>query len=125
MSFADSLAPYSAAVIVAALGCPRQTAYSWLDGSRKPPEWQQTLFLAAIQRAESTPKIEQDADDKRRKRLVRERRFARRCHSSSLYRQPIVLWINRHPPQNVQAAAGFPVGERVAHHHTLAAFADD
>ena len=48
MSFADSLAPYSAAVIVAALGCPRQTAYAWLDGSRKPPAWQQTLFLAVI-----------------------------------------------------------------------------
>lgn len=48
MSFADSLAPYSAAIIVAALGCPRQTAYAWLDGSRKPPKWQQTLFLAVI-----------------------------------------------------------------------------
>lgn len=48
MSFADSLAPYSAAVIVAALGCPRQTAYAWLDGSRKPPMWQQELFLAVI-----------------------------------------------------------------------------
>jgi hypothetical protein len=35
-------------VIVAALGCPRQTAYAWLDGSRKPPAWQQTLFLAII-----------------------------------------------------------------------------
>ena len=50
MSFADSLAPYSAAVIVAALGCPRQTAYAWLDGSRKPPMWQQELFLAVIAR---------------------------------------------------------------------------
>jgi len=50
MSFADSLAPYSAAVIVAALGCPRQTAYAWLDGSRKPPMWQQELFLAVIVR---------------------------------------------------------------------------
>jgi hypothetical protein len=39
---------YSAAVIVSALGCPRQTAYAWLDGSRKPPAWQQTLFLAVI-----------------------------------------------------------------------------
>lgn len=48
MSFADSLAPYSAALIVSALGCPRQTAYAWLDGSRKPPEWQQQLFLAVI-----------------------------------------------------------------------------
>lgn len=50
MSFAESLAPYSAAQIVAALGCPRQTAYAWLDGSRKPPAWQQALFLAAIAR---------------------------------------------------------------------------
>lgn len=50
MSFADSLTPYSAAVIVAALGCPRQTAYAWLDGSRKPPAWQQTLFLSVIAR---------------------------------------------------------------------------
>lgn len=50
MSFADSLAPHSAAVIVAALGCPRQTAYAWLDGSRKPPMWQQELFLAVIAR---------------------------------------------------------------------------
>ena len=48
MSFADPLAPYSASLIVAALGCPRQTAYAWLDGSRKPPAWQQTLFLAVI-----------------------------------------------------------------------------
>jgi hypothetical protein len=50
MTFAESLAEFSAAEIVAALGCPRQTAYAWLDGSRQPPEWQQTLFLAAIQR---------------------------------------------------------------------------
>ena len=50
MTFAESLAPYSAAVIVSALVCPRQTAYAWLDGSRKPPAWQQTLFLAAIRR---------------------------------------------------------------------------
>lgn len=50
MSFADSLAPYSSAVIVAALGCPRQTAYAWLDGSRKPPLWQQEIFLAVIAR---------------------------------------------------------------------------
>lgn len=50
MSFADSLAPYSAAMIVSALGCPRQTAYAWLDGSRKPPMWQQELFLAVIAR---------------------------------------------------------------------------
>ena len=50
MTFAESLAEFSAAQIVAALGCPRQTAYAWLDGTRQPPEWQQVLFLAAIQR---------------------------------------------------------------------------
>ena len=50
MSFAESLADFSAAQIVAALGCPRQTAYAWLDGTRQPPEWQQALFLAAIRK---------------------------------------------------------------------------
>jgi len=50
MSFADSLAPYSAAQIVAALSCPRQTAYAWLDGSRQPPEWQQAHWLGIIVR---------------------------------------------------------------------------
>jgi hypothetical protein len=50
MTFAESLAEFSAAQIVAALGCPRQTAYAWLDGTRQPPEWQQALFLAAIRR---------------------------------------------------------------------------
>ena len=50
MTFAESLAEFSAAEIVAALGCPRQTAYAWLDGSRQPPEWQQALFLSAIRR---------------------------------------------------------------------------
>ena len=50
MTFAESLAEFSAAHIVAALGCPRQTAYAWLDGTRQPPEWQQALFLAAIRR---------------------------------------------------------------------------
>ena len=50
MTFIESLAEYSASQIVAALGCPRQTAYAWLDGTRQPPEWQQALFLAAIRR---------------------------------------------------------------------------
>jgi hypothetical protein len=50
MTFASQLAEYSAAQIVAALGCPRQTAYAWLDGSRQPPTWQQSLFLSLIRR---------------------------------------------------------------------------
>lgn len=67
MSFADSLAPYSAAVIVAALGCPRQTAYAWLDGSRKPPMWQQELFLAII--AKEAKKHNKDLHATPRKRV--------------------------------------------------------
>ena len=50
MTFAESLAEFSAAQIVTALGCPRQTAYAWLDGTRQPPKWQQDLFLAAIRK---------------------------------------------------------------------------
>ena len=50
MTFTESIADYSAAEIVAALGCPRQTAYAWLDGSRMPPEWQQPHWLAILAR---------------------------------------------------------------------------
>jgi hypothetical protein len=48
MTFAESIAGYSAAEIVAALGCPRQTAYAWLDASREPPYWQQPHWLAIL-----------------------------------------------------------------------------
>lgn len=48
MSFATDLAGYSAAQIIAALGCPRSTAYEWKDGRRQPPLWQQSVFLAVI-----------------------------------------------------------------------------
>jgi succinate dehydrogenase flavin-adding protein (antitoxin of CptAB toxin-antitoxin module) len=50
MTFAEQLSDYTAAQIVAALGCPRQTAYAWIDGSRQPPAWQQSLFLSLIRR---------------------------------------------------------------------------
>jgi hypothetical protein len=50
MSFAADLADYSAAQIIAALGCPRSTAYEWKDGRRQPPLWQQSVFLAVIAR---------------------------------------------------------------------------
>ena len=50
MSFATDLADYSAAQIIAALGCPRSTAYEWKDGRRQPPLWQQSVFLAVIAR---------------------------------------------------------------------------
>lgn len=69
MTWDDCLA-LGATRLSAILGCPVTTAHSWIRRSG-PPEWQKQLFLAVIQRAESTPKIEQDADDKRRMRPVR------------------------------------------------------
>jgi hypothetical protein len=48
MSFATDLAEYSAADIIAALGCQRSTAYEWLAGRRQPPLWQQSVFLHVI-----------------------------------------------------------------------------
>lgn len=50
MSFAEQLANYSAAKIIAATGCPRGTAYDWKDGRREPPSWQQPHWLAIIAR---------------------------------------------------------------------------
>lgn len=48
MSFTEQLTEYSAAQIVAAINCPRATAYAWLDGTRTPPEWQQPHWLRII-----------------------------------------------------------------------------
>lgn len=48
MSFTDQLADYPAPQIVAALGCPRSTAYEWKDGRRQPPAWLQPILLAVI-----------------------------------------------------------------------------
>ena len=48
MSFDTDLADYTAAQIIAALGCPRSTAYEWKDGRRQPPLWQQSVFLHVI-----------------------------------------------------------------------------
>ena len=49
MSFTDQLADYSATQIIAALGCPRSTAYEWKDGRRTPPAWLQPHLLHIIQ----------------------------------------------------------------------------
>lgn len=51
MTFQQSLSGYSATQIIAALGCPRGTAYDWLDGRREPPEWQQPHWMALIRRS--------------------------------------------------------------------------
>jgi hypothetical protein len=48
MSFDTDLANYTAAQIIAALGCERSTAYEWKSGRRKPPLWQQAVFLKVI-----------------------------------------------------------------------------
>lgn len=48
MPFSDKLADYTAADIIAALNCPRGTAYDWKDGRREPPAWQQPHWLAII-----------------------------------------------------------------------------
>lgn len=52
MSFQDAIATMTAAEIVAAVGCPRQTAYSWLSGDRLPPAWVQALLVPLIEKAE-------------------------------------------------------------------------
>ena len=50
MSFKDQLAEFTAAEIVAALNCPRATAYQWKDGRREPPEWQRAHWVELIER---------------------------------------------------------------------------
>jgi hypothetical protein len=51
MSFAEQIAQFAAAQIIAATGCPRGTAYAWLDGTRQPPEWQRRHWVAIIKKA--------------------------------------------------------------------------
>lgn len=48
MSFADHLTDYTAAQIIAALGCERATAYDWKSGRRSPPVWQQAHWLRIL-----------------------------------------------------------------------------
>jgi hypothetical protein len=67
MSFKDDISKYVAAQIIKALGCPRGTAYDWLEGRREPPTWQQTHWLAILRRTvkpkepPSTPKAGEKA----------------------------------------------------------------
>lgn len=49
MSFASDISKIPAPVIIAALGCPRSTAYEWKDGRRSPPSWLQPHLLRIIQ----------------------------------------------------------------------------
>jgi len=46
--FKDRIKPYSAQYIATTIGCPKATAYDWLNGRRKPPTWQQGDILARL-----------------------------------------------------------------------------
>ena len=46
--FDKAIRQYTQAQIVAALGCGPTTAYSWLNGSRRPPCWQRDTWLDKI-----------------------------------------------------------------------------
>jgi hypothetical protein len=48
MTFAKSISHHTAAHIISVLGCPRGTAYDWLDGRREPPQWQQRHWLKLL-----------------------------------------------------------------------------
>lgn len=49
LPFSEQLAGYAAVDIIAALSCPRATAYDWKDGRRHPPLWQQPIFIREIE----------------------------------------------------------------------------
>ncbi len=57
----EKLARYSHAEIVAVLGCPHVTAYSWTreKDPREPPPWLQRLILDALERhrAKAGPRV--------------------------------------------------------------------
>ena len=66
MDFKAKLASFSAAEIIAALGCPRGTAYDWLDGRREPPAWQHPHWLAILQRfKKKTVKLSPEGPDQK------------------------------------------------------------
>ena len=49
----EQIASFTAAEIIAVLGCPQATAYSWKreQSPRTPPAWQQPLFLSHLRRS--------------------------------------------------------------------------
>lgn len=55
LDWRKGISRYTAAQIMAALGCPRGTAYDWLDGRRHPPVWQQAHWLDVL--ARRVPKL--------------------------------------------------------------------
>lgn len=61
MDFHKEVSKYSAQQIMAAIGCPRGTAYDWLSKRREPPKWQQPHWLRILK--ENAP----EKRDRRRK----------------------------------------------------------
>lgn len=57
--FLDEIKRYSVAEIVAALGCPRGTAYYWKMGKRCPPEWMEKHFLRVLKETFPEPREKQ------------------------------------------------------------------
>jgi hypothetical protein len=47
-AFKDLIHPYSAQYIATVIGCPKSTAYDWLNGRRSPPVWQQGEIVARL-----------------------------------------------------------------------------
>ena len=54
--FLDEIKRYTVAEIVAALGCPRGTAYYWKMGKRSPPAWMEPHFLKVLKETFPEPK---------------------------------------------------------------------
>jgi hypothetical protein len=50
-AFLDEIQNFTVAEIVAALGCPRGTAYYWKMGKRCPPAWMEPIFLRVLKEA--------------------------------------------------------------------------
>ena len=51
VDFKAEVARFTAAEIVTILECPRAKAQQWIDGTRRPPEWQQRHWLDILHRA--------------------------------------------------------------------------
>jgi hypothetical protein len=53
--FLNRIQAYTVQEIVAALGCPRGTAWHWREGKRMPPEWLEPILLRALEAAVPVP----------------------------------------------------------------------
>jgi hypothetical protein len=54
MDFVTEIKTRPVAELVAAIGAPERTIYSWKMGERLPPEWVQRLILKALKKRSPT-----------------------------------------------------------------------